>query len=133
MEYEFPKSKVKIRLDIIFGGWDITEWPTPPEPHSGPVDWSDLEAMYAATPQEPRKQPARPIYDEYIQSEAWQLKRRAALKRAGGKCQACPNYNRKPLHCHHNTYDRLGDERDTDLVIFCEECHDVFHKYRNFV
>ena len=67
-------------------------------------------------------------YQAYIQSDAWKEKRRKALIRSGGKCCLCGA--RHDLHVHHNTYDRLGDELETDLAVLCKECHKAFHRHR---
>jgi len=69
-----------------------------------------------------------PTYNEYIQSDEWKEKSRQAKERAGYRCQLC---NRKgndtTLHTHHNTYDRLLLEDDTDLIVLCKKCHAKFH------
>jgi 5-methylcytosine-specific restriction endonuclease McrA len=48
-----------------------------------------------------------------------------ALVRAGYKCQVCSSI--ESLHVHHNTYDNLGDELPTDLIVLCDICHGQFH------
>lgn len=69
-----------------------------------------------------------PTYHEYINSDEWKEKSRQAKERAGHRCQLC---NRKgndtTLHTHHNTYDRLLLELDSDLIVLCSECHAKFH------
>ena len=64
-------------------------------------------------------------YHHYLQSDAW--KERAKQERSKNpNCSLC---NRKGLlHVHHRTYARLGNERDGDLVILCDECHELFHQ-----
>lgn len=68
-------------------------------------------------------------YNKYIQSQAWKAKSGAAMARAAFKCQVCswPHH----LAAHHNTYDRLGKELDSDLVVLCEKCHRLFHRVRD--
>jgi hypothetical protein len=69
---------------------------------------------------------ARPFdYQAYLRSEAWQEKRRAALQRAGYRCQLCSSD--KHLHCHHRTYEHIGEELDDDLTMLCRRCHAGFH------
>ena len=65
------------------------------------------------------------MYHEYLKSDAW--KERAKLERQQNpNCSLC---NRKGmLHVHHRTYVRLGSEREGDLVVLCDECHELFHK-----
>ena len=78
-------------------------------------------------------------YHNYIQSEAWQRKRRQyftskmyntypAGKKAGKfVCYGCGADGN--LHLHHKTYKRLGCELiSVDLIPLCEKCHDKAHK-----
>jgi len=68
-------------------------------------------------------------YHEYIASKEWEEKSERAKIRANYRCQLCSVSGLLvPLHTHHNTYERLGNERDTDLVVLCAECHERFHK-----
>lgn len=66
-------------------------------------------------------------YYEYIQSPEWKQKSKEAKERAMNRCQLCyrPS-NEIVLHTHHRTYERLGNELDTDLTVLCEECHKIF-------
>ena len=74
----------------------------------------------------PAKQPmSKQLYHEYLQTEHWQERRGKALKRAGDKCQVCANTER--LEVHHNSYENLGGEPLTDLVVLCRGCHELFH------
>lgn len=64
-------------------------------------------------------------YKQYLLTPEWQERRKAALKRAGYKCQVC---NRsRTLHVHHRTYERRGVELARDLVVLCDECHALYH------
>ena len=67
-------------------------------------------------------------YAEYIESPGWAAKAQSAKQRAGQKCQLC-GAKRKDvkLHAHHNTYQRLGREKNTDLLVLCEPCHAKHH------
>lgn len=66
-------------------------------------------------------------YADYLQSPHWRDDvRPAALERAGHKCQVCGKEN-KTLNVHHNTYERLGRELPTDVVVLCQDCHGLFH------
>jgi 5-methylcytosine-specific restriction endonuclease McrA len=64
-------------------------------------------------------------YDEYLQSPEWQERRQRKLRKAGFKCQLCSG--KGALDIHHNTYERLGVERETDLIVLCRECHQWHH------
>jgi 5-methylcytosine-specific restriction endonuclease McrA len=65
-------------------------------------------------------------YHDYMQSPAWDQKRRARLKRDGYQCQDC-GISGIALDVHHTTYDRLGRERMSDLVSLCRYCHKARH------
>lgn len=65
-------------------------------------------------------------YQTYLKSAHWQKVRRAALKRAGLRCQIC-NESGVQLDVHHRTYERLGNEFDSDLTVLCNSCHGKFH------
>jgi hypothetical protein len=65
-------------------------------------------------------------YRLYLQTPEWQERRKAALKRAGFRCQVC-NRSRM-LHVHHRTYERRGCELARDLIVLCDECHALYHR-----
>jgi len=65
-------------------------------------------------------------YDAYLKTEHWARMREKALDYAGHRCQLCYSAS-EPLHVHHRTYDRLGRELLSDLVVLCEDCHERFH------
>lgn len=64
-------------------------------------------------------------YSEYLKTEWWRQRRLKALTWAEHRCQVCNADNR--LEVHHRTYERLGHERDADLVVLCRDCHGLFH------
>lgn len=61
-------------------------------------------------------------YYQYLKTKEWKAKAKACRKRAKYRCQICGTSSRE-LHAHHNNYDRLGDEKPTDLTCLCDECH----------
>lgn len=65
-------------------------------------------------------------YQEYLQSPEWDKKHRAKLKEADFRCQLC-NADDKPIHVHHRTYERKYNERSSDLIALCADCHAKFH------
>ena len=65
-------------------------------------------------------------YRTYIKSEEWQRKRELVLEFWDHKCATC--FNHRDLHVHHRTYERLGEEKLTDLIVLCEGCHEKFHE-----
>jgi len=64
-------------------------------------------------------------YREYLQSEHWQAKRTHILLTRGSRCQQCGALG--PVHLHHVSYDRLGCERDEDILLLCTDCHRQMH------
>lgn len=57
----------------------------------------------------------------YLRGPEWRKRRKAALERAGQRCQDCGRGSR--LHVHHLTYKRWGNEADHDLRVLCSQCH----------
>lgn len=66
-------------------------------------------------------------YLSYLRSPAWFERRRKHLAKHGAHCKACGTLDK--IHLHHKTYDRLGQEKDADLVALCERCHKAVHAY----
>jgi hypothetical protein len=64
-------------------------------------------------------------YEKYINSQQWRNRRARFLKKHGLKCCICGNFG--VIHVHHLTYERLGNERDSDLQVVCEQCHNGIH------
>jgi 5-methylcytosine-specific restriction endonuclease McrA len=65
-------------------------------------------------------------YAEYLLTAHWQRVRTLALEQAGYLCDLCARDDR--LEVHHRTYERLGMERQSDLIVLCFECHRDFHR-----
>lgn len=68
----------------------------------------------------------RAAYAEYLQSQHWLLFRRRVRKSHCFCCgkQVAPN----GCAVHHITYERLGAERDSDVVTVCHFCHEQIHR-----
>lgn len=64
-------------------------------------------------------------YAEYLKTDWWARRRLRALTKAANACQICKSQHR--LEVHHNCYDRLGSELDSDLFVVCEMHHDMIH------
>lgn len=60
-------------------------------------------------------------YQEYMKSQQWQERRLAKLEHAKFKCEKCGERN--GLEVHHKTYERLGHEKSSDLIVLCKACH----------
>jgi 5-methylcytosine-specific restriction endonuclease McrA len=66
-------------------------------------------------------------YQEYLKTQYWGARRTMAIKRAKERCQVC-NRENVTLNVHHRTYERLGCELNSDLIVLCASCHETFHK-----
>ncbi len=65
-------------------------------------------------------------YSEYLHSPDWhevKVRYRASIREA--QCQLCDSS--LDLHLHHLTYDRVGEELVSDLMLLCGECHAAVH------
>lgn len=70
----------------------------------------------------------KPDYYEYLNSPEWKKKSRAAKRREEYRCQLCYRHQDEvQLDAHHRTYERLGHEKPTDIVVLCHDCHGKFH------
>jgi hypothetical protein len=64
-------------------------------------------------------------YKHYINSEKWRLFRNKIFKERGFQCELCDN--KKNLQLHHITYENFGRENDLDVMILCQDCHNLAH------
>lgn len=62
---------------------------------------------------------------EYLSSPKWAILRAQTVVRDGYSCQCCGATH--SLEVHHITYERLGNETPSDLVILCRSCHQLVH------
>lgn len=69
-------------------------------------------------------------YEEYLQTPEWLGKRELALQKADNHCQVCNSIIN--LQVHHRTYENLGNENLQDLVVLCNDCHELYH-HKNFI
>jgi hypothetical protein len=60
-------------------------------------------------------------YLRYLQSSRWRTLARAVRIRAKGKCDICLRAD--GTECAHLTYERVFNERITDLLWLCKKCH----------
>jgi len=66
-------------------------------------------------------------YQDYLKSDEWKEKANAAKERAGWQCQINAKHSNKILHAHHRTYERIGNELDSDITVLCDSCHRKAH------
>ena len=69
-------------------------------------------------------------YVKHLMSEKWKQTKLTRLLIDDFKCQQCS----KPItaetsHCHHITYQNLGDEGMKDVVSVCPQCHNDIHEF----
>lgn len=64
-------------------------------------------------------------YRNYLNSFEWDQRRRKALYLANYRCELCGKA--KPLQVHHLTYERIFNERASDLQAVCDQCHRRLH------
>ncbi len=64
-------------------------------------------------------------YEDYLQSDVWKRTRELALEYYGDKCCLCNSADN--LNVHHRTYERKGNERLSDLIVLCRDCHATYH------
>ena len=63
-------------------------------------------------------------YEKYRDSPAWYRKRDLVIERDEGKCVWC---HAEGKQVHHKTYDNIGKEPLSDLVVLCGKCHKEEH------
>lgn len=78
-------------------------------------------------------------YSDYLASEHWRQFRAEYyhsatcqnIKARFGeyRCEFC--FTCGPLNLHHMTYERLGKELPSDVVLVCSSCHLAIHDYYN--
>jgi restriction endonuclease Mrr len=66
-------------------------------------------------------------YRDYLRTPEWRRTRAAALERAG-RCCSLDVTHTEDLEVHHRTYERLGHELATDVVVLCRKCHRLHHR-----
>ncbi len=65
-------------------------------------------------------------YLQYFSSWACSKTREEAMRQYGRSCMRCKIEH--DLHVHHMTYERLFNEKLSDLAVLCFRCHKLYHK-----
>lgn len=65
-------------------------------------------------------------YEHYTLSGAWRKRRKRKLKSVKHTCERCGSKVR--LQVHHKHYRTVGREKNSDLEVLCESCHDKHHE-----
>ena len=68
-------------------------------------------------------------YEAHINSSKWKNTCAAVRRLHGNRCQKCGHGSAR-LEVHHINYERLGDERLSDLMLLCPDCHAAEDKKR---
>ena len=73
---------------------------------------------------------SRDTYVNHLMSEKWKQTKLTRLLIDDFKCKQC----NKPItaetsHCHHITYQNLGNEGMKDVVSVCPQCHNDIHEF----
>ena len=64
-------------------------------------------------------------YRQYLKTPHWKETRAEALRLGHYRCKDCGATTH--LQVHHLTYARRGHERQSDLVVLCNKCHEKRH------
>lgn len=68
----------------------------------------------------------------YLSSPHWRaVHERKYQKTKRYQCYCCPQ--RVRLQLHHVTYERLGEERMSDLQFVCGPCHEAIHGHKTLL
>ena len=68
-------------------------------------------------------------YKQYLASREWRVKRNEVIELNNGICERCAS---RPIQdIHHLTYERIGQERISDLMGVCRPCHEYLAAVRD--
>ncbi len=65
-------------------------------------------------------------WKKYMKSRRWQNFKRKVYAAKGNVCERCDTRDGEK-HVHHLTYERLENEKLSDVVILCSQCHTDVH------
>ena len=66
--------------------------------------------------------------DMYLTSKHWKELRVKVYNLYNGRCQRCGQYfPLSKINVHHRIYSRIGNEKMSDLVLYCGHCHSCVH------
>lgn len=84
------------------------------------------KAKHGKPGREPVKHLRSLPYRQYLRSTHWRIIRTEAVKLAENRCSVCGSDSN--LNVHHLTYERLGQELQSDLQVLCYGCHQRVHE-----
>lgn len=82
-------------------------------------NWRTLKEVWL---NHPRSETWWAMYEAYLNSSDWRLKRGKVIKR-DKRCRICGDTERLEVHHPPYTYDDLGEEEISDLITLCHACH----------
>lgn len=66
-------------------------------------------------------------YKDYLKTEHWKnIKMKMKNSKYKYMCYSCKSKTK--LQLHHKSYKRVGNEKLTDLIWLCEDCHKKTHE-----
>ena len=66
-------------------------------------------------------------YPQYLKTEYWLKLRIKVIKRDGGRCRRCGSEHF--LQIHHEKYRGWYNEKISDLLTLCKDCHHYRHSW----
>lgn len=67
-------------------------------------------------------------YKNYLKTSHWKFKRIEIYRKYDRRCTKCGKaIQLRDANVHHLTYDRVGNEEDSDLTLLCIKCHKEVH------
>jgi hypothetical protein len=81
---------------------------------------------FLRNPPKTKKLPWLDNYNAFLLSPYWKDQKSKFYLSHLKQCRACDSV--KNLNLHHATYERMGVEREGDLVCLCKDCHKEVHK-----
>lgn len=113
-------SAVKMAQAILEAGG------TPPAfDHALVTAWDDAVAERLADAREQEQDARSAVYEAYLRSPGWAMRRQAVMEREHGNCQGCRK--RRAVDVHHLTYANVMAEFLFELVALCRQCHERVH------
>lgn len=70
--------------------------------------------------------------DRYLSTSHWKKMRHKSYEYYKGECQRC--HTVIPIsqaEIHHRSYKNIGNEKMTDLILYCKRCHWMIHKSKH--
>ena len=118
-----PKAYCVLQWPNCPHGVDYGHGPIPPEPVTR-LSEKDNGNVKVLSCDQWRKEYID--YKDYLNNWLWDSIKKAMYARSNYKCEICGTA--KNLTVHHITYDRIGAEELSDLLVVCRNCHRAIHE-----